>query len=41
MANKALKRWLKAGGQPSALLRVAEAFPRTLPVLRSTLEVLL
>ena len=41
MANEALKRWLKAGGQPSVLLNMALAFPRTLPVLRSTLEVLL
>ena len=41
MANEALRRWLKAGGQPSVLLGMARAFPRTLPVLRSTLEVLL
>jgi len=41
MAIEALKRWLKAGGQPSALLKLAQAFPRTLPVLRSTFEVLL
>jgi hypothetical protein len=41
MAHEALKRWLKAGGQPSSLLRLAKGFPRTLPILRSTLEVLL
>ncbi|MDR1214479.1 MAG: hypothetical protein LBK54_10425 [Propionibacteriaceae bacterium] len=41
LANEALKRWLRSGGQPSALLGLARAFPRTLPVLRSTLEVLL
>lgn len=41
MANEALKRWLRAGGQPAALLKLAQAFPRTLPILRSTLEVLL
>jgi hypothetical protein len=41
MANEALKRWLKSGGQPSSLLGLARAFPRTLPILRSTLEVLL
>ncbi|MDR1634247.1 MAG: hypothetical protein LBS27_04870 [Bifidobacteriaceae bacterium] len=41
MAHEALKRWLKAGGQPSQLLKLARAFPRVLPVLRSTLEVLL
>ena len=41
MANEALKGWLRSGGQPSVLLSFAQAFPRTLPVLRSTLEVLL
>ena len=41
MANEALKRWLRAGGQPSALLKLAGTFPRVLPVVRSTLEVLL
>ncbi|MDR3108002.1 MAG: hypothetical protein LBU05_07420 [Bifidobacteriaceae bacterium] len=40
-ANEALKRWLKSGGKPSALLGLARAFPRTMPILRSALEVLL
>ena len=41
MANEALKRWLRRGGQPSELLRVAKAFPRTITPLRQTLEILL
>lgn len=41
MANEALKRWLRRGGQPATLLRTAEAFPRALTPLRQTLEVLL
>lgn len=41
MANDALKRWLRRGGQPSELLRIAKAFPRTITPLRQTLEILL
>ncbi len=41
LANEALKRWLRRGGQPSELLRVAKAFPRTITPLRQTLEILL
>ncbi|MDR0990447.1 MAG: hypothetical protein LBL92_03675 [Propionibacteriaceae bacterium] len=41
MAHEALKRWLRRGGQPSILLEMATHFPKALPVLRSTLEVLL
>ncbi|MCL2787875.1 MAG: type IV toxin-antitoxin system AbiEi family antitoxin domain-containing protein [Micrococcales bacterium] len=41
MANESLKRWLQRGGQPSVLLKLADAFPRVLPAIRSTLEVLL
>ena len=41
MANEALKRWLRRGGQPSSLLRTAKAFPRVITPLRQTLEVLL
>lgn len=41
MANEALKRWLRRGGQPATLLRTAKAFPRALTPLRQTLEVLL
>jgi predicted transcriptional regulator of viral defense system len=41
LANEALKRWLRRGGQPSELLRIAKAFPRTITPLRQTLEILL
>lgn len=40
-ANEALKRWLKAGGQPTDLLHMARDFPRALPALRTTLAILL
>ncbi|WP_166347914.1 hypothetical protein [Phytoactinopolyspora limicola] len=41
LANEALKRWLRKGGQPSTLLRTANAFPRAKTPLRQTLEILL
>jgi predicted transcriptional regulator of viral defense system len=41
LANEALKRWLRRGSQPSELLRIAKAFPRTITPLRQTLEILL
>ena len=41
LANEALKRWLRRGGQPSELLDVARSFPRTQTALRETLEILL
>lgn len=41
LANEALKRWLRRGGQPSELLATARAFPRTLTALRKTVEILL
>jgi len=41
LANEALKRWLRTGGQPSELLILARSFPRTQTVLRQTLEILL
>ena len=41
LANEALKRWLRRGGQPSELLELARSFPRALTALRETLEVLL
>lgn len=41
LANEALKRWLRRGGQPSELLAMARSFPRTLTSLRETLEILL
>jgi len=41
LGNEALKRWLRRGGQPSELLRMARSFPRTQTALRETLEILL
>jgi predicted transcriptional regulator of viral defense system len=41
IANEALKRWLRRGGQPSELLGMARSFPRTQTALRETLEILL
>lgn len=41
LANEALKRWLRQGGQPSELLRMAKSFPRALTPLRKTMEILL
>lgn len=41
LANEALRRWLRRGGQPSTLLTMGKDFPRALPALRNALEVLL
>jgi len=42
VANEALKRWLLIpGSQPSDLLKMAAKFPKALPKLRDTLEILL
>lgn len=41
LARDALKSWLRRGGQPSTLLGMADAFPRTLTTIRTTLEILL
>ena len=41
LANEALKRWLRRGGQPSELLQMARSFPRALTALRETMEILL
>ncbi|MHB1433261.1 MAG: type IV toxin-antitoxin system AbiEi family antitoxin domain-containing protein [Streptosporangiaceae bacterium] len=41
LANEALKRWLRTGGQPSELLGMARSFPRAQTALRHTLEILL
>ncbi len=41
LANEALRRWLRRGGQPSTLLMMGKAFPRALPALRNALEILL
>ena len=41
-ANEALKRWLRLpGSHPAELLKMAANFPKALPQLRNTLEVLL
>jgi predicted transcriptional regulator of viral defense system len=41
-ANEALKRWLRLpGSQPAVLLNMAANFPKALPQLRNSLEVLL
>ena len=41
-ANEALKRWLRIpDSQPAALLNMAASFPKALPQLRNSLEVLL
>lgn len=41
MANEALRRWLRRGGQPTQLLRMAQSFPKATPALRNALEILL
>lgn len=41
LANEALKRWLRRGGQPSELLALAQSFPRAKSALRRALEILL
>lgn len=41
LANEALKRWLRGGGQPSSLLQMAKFFPRAIKPLRRTMEILL
>jgi hypothetical protein len=41
MALTALKNWLRSGGQPSELLKMARDFPRASPALSRTLEILL
>jgi predicted transcriptional regulator of viral defense system len=41
-ANEALKRWLRqSGNAPAALLALARSFPKALPALRATVEILL
>jgi len=40
-AYEALKRWLRRGGQPASLLRMAKPFPKAGPALRQALEILL
>lgn len=42
VANEALKRWLRQrGNHPAALLELARSFPKALPALRATMEILL
>ena len=42
IANEALKLWLRRrGSSPATLLELAHSFPKALPALRSTLEILL
>jgi hypothetical protein len=41
LANDALKRWLRQGGQPSELLRLSRSFSRVASAIRKTLEILL
>ena len=41
LANDALKRWLRQGGQPSELLKLSRSFPRSANAIRKTLEILL
>jgi predicted transcriptional regulator of viral defense system len=42
VANEALKRWLRRrGNAPANLLELARSFPKALPALRATMEILL
>jgi predicted transcriptional regulator of viral defense system len=42
IANEALKRWLRRrGNAPATLLDLARSFPKALPALRATMEILL
>ncbi|MGV9803410.1 type IV toxin-antitoxin system AbiEi family antitoxin domain-containing protein [Mycobacterium sp. NPDC003449] len=41
LANDALKRWLRQGGQPSELLSMARSFPRAQRALQQALAILL
>jgi hypothetical protein len=40
-AYEGLRRWLREGGAPTELFETANHFPRTLPRLRTALDVLL
>lgn len=41
LANQALRRWLRQGGQPSLLIRLTKDFPTAQPAIRGALEILL
>ena len=41
VANEALRRWLRQGGEPSELMRVTDSFPAARPAILHALQVLL
>jgi predicted transcriptional regulator of viral defense system len=41
IANEALRRWLRHGGEPSDLLRITKSFPAAKPAILHALQVLL
>ena len=41
VANKALRRWLRAGGRPAELLRYTQSFPAARPAILNALQILL
>jgi predicted transcriptional regulator of viral defense system len=41
VANEALRRWLRHGGEPSDLLRITNSFPAAKPAILHALQVLL
>ena len=41
VANEALRRWLRQGGEPSELMRVTNSFPAAKPSILHALQVLL
>ena len=41
IANEALRRWLRYGGEPAVLMRLARSFPGARPALLHALQVLL
>ena len=41
VANEALRRWLRQGGEPSALIRLTNSFPAAKPAILHALQVLL
>lgn len=41
IANEALRRWLRYGGEPAVLMRLTRSFPAAKPALLHALQVLL
>jgi predicted transcriptional regulator of viral defense system len=41
VANEALRRWLRQGGEPSELIRITNSFPAAKPAILLALQVLL